>query len=73
MLTRDEAIQIAVAWAAEHGWGMREPVAVSERRSWRDIVRSYRVESDPLMLGTKARVTVDATTGAILDKGYLKR
>lgn len=73
MMNHDEAIAIAKARASERGWALREPLSVTERRSWSGKLRTYKVVSDPRMRGTKAHFTIDAVTGAILDEGYLSR
>jgi len=73
MITNDEAVTIARARAKEKGWGLLEPLAVSHRRSWSGQIKSYCVESNLAMRGTKTRFTIDAETGAILSEAYIPR
>jgi hypothetical protein len=73
MITQEDAIAIARARAADQGWGLGEPVAVSPRRGWFGRVRSYDVVSDPSMRGEGTRFTIDASTGAILSEGHISR
>ena len=73
MITTDEAVRIARDRARERGWGLAEPVSVAMRRAWSGRVKSYEIQSNPRLRGTKARFTIDAETGPILAEGYLPR
>ena len=73
MISREQAADVARARARELGWGLREPLEITERRSWSGKVTRYNIASDPRMLGTKARFTIDAVNGLILDEGYIPR
>jgi hypothetical protein len=73
MINRDQAIEIARNSAAEQGWGLQEPLQVTERRRWRGGVDSYDIVTNPAMRGTSARFVIDATTGEIRSKGYIPR
>lgn len=73
MITKDEAIAIARARAKENGWGLVEPLMVIDYRGWSGKIKRYRIDSNPAMLGTKTRFTIDANSGAVLEEGYLPR
>jgi hypothetical protein len=73
MITQDEAVAIARARAMEKGWGLVEPLSVIQRRGWLGKIKSYSIESNPAMRGTKTRFTIDANSGAILEEGYIPR
>lgn len=73
MITREEAIGIARARAAENGWGIVEPIDVRERQSWSGEIRSFEIRSNPAKHGTKVRFTIDSSSGRVIDEGYLPR
>lgn len=73
MIDRDTAIAIARKHAEEKGWGLTEPLAVITRRGWFGGILRFEIETNPVMLGTKARFVIDAATGAILNEGYIPR
>ena len=73
MISQEAAIEIARARAQARGWGLAEPLGIRVRRTWSGRTRSYEIESNPAMRGTKTRFTIDAQTGAILAEGYLPR
>ncbi len=70
MIAAEEAEAIARARAKEKKWGLMEPIEVRELRN-RSGLRAYEVVSDPSKRGTKARFTIDAITGLILEEGYV--
>ncbi len=72
MISAEEAENIARARAEELNWGLMEPIMIRERRS-PEGAREYYVVSNPAVLGTKSRFTIDAETGKITDEGYLPR
>jgi hypothetical protein len=73
MITPEAAEAIARAWAAAQGWGIVEPLSVQTRRGWTGKIRSYNVDSNPALRGTRVRFTIDAETGEILSEGFLPR
>jgi hypothetical protein len=73
MITQDEAVAVARARAVEKGWALLDPINVSKRVGWSGKIKSYCVESDPALRGSKSRFTIDATTGVILEEGYVPR
>jgi hypothetical protein len=73
MISREDAVAIARARATEKGWGLAEPIAVRDRRSWLGRIRSYDIESNPAMRGSRTRFTIDAMTGAVLSEGHIAR
>lgn len=73
MIEREAAIEIARARATENGWAFAGPVQVVHRRSWFGQSVRFEIETNAGMLGTKARFTIDAQTGEVLDEGYLSR
>ena len=73
MITAPKAIEIARARAVEKGWAFAEPIDVIERRAWSGAITRYEIETNAGQLGTKARFTVDAESGAVLSEGYIRR
>ena len=73
MIERDTAIEIARTRATENGWTFADPVQVVHRRGWFGQLNRYEIETNAGMRGTKARFTIDAQTGEVLDEGYLPR
>jgi hypothetical protein len=73
MIDRDAAIQIARNRAEENGWGFAEPVEVIERSKWFGGTKSFEIETNANMRGTKAKFLIDAETGRILREGYIPR
>jgi hypothetical protein len=73
MITREDAVAIARTRAQQQGWGLVEPLAVTQRRGWTGRLLRYEVVSNPAARGPKARFTIDASTGAILSEGYIPR
>lgn len=74
LISRDEALHIALARAQERGWSLGEGVVVSEiREGWPRRLRKYEVATDPALRGTRARFTIDAETGEIIEEGFMRR
>ena len=73
MIDADQAVAIARARAAQNGWAFGDRVRVMLRRGWFGQNDRFDVETNPAMLGTKARFVVDAVTGEILSEGYIPR
>jgi len=73
MITQDEAIAIARVRALENGWALPEPVSVRLRRDWSGKMKSYVIESNPVLRGSRSRFEVDAATGKVVDEGYIPR
>lgn len=73
MIDRDEAVRLARARAAERGWAFSDEVSVVHRRGWFGRHDKFEIETNPTLLGTKARFVIDAETGEILDEGYIPR
>jgi hypothetical protein len=71
--SREEAIAIAQAVAAEESWPWKEPVRVSRRPRglWRP--REWVVMSDGDCRGQNVWVSIDETTGAVLTRGFSPR
>lgn len=72
-VTEGEAIAIARAAAEQEGWAWVEPALATFRQPWFGKGGRSEIFSNALGLGAKARVVVDAQTGAILEKGYVPR
>jgi hypothetical protein len=73
MITPEAAEVIARARAAANGWGIVEPLVVKARRGWTGKLRTYSIDSNPAVRGTKVHFTVDAETSEILSEGFLPR
>lgn len=73
MIESVEAIAVARARAEARKWSWREPVSCELRRGWFGSNGRYEIWTNAGMLGTKARFTIDAETGAILEEGYIPR
>jgi hypothetical protein len=73
MISENDAINIAKQLAADNSWGWCEPAEVIFRRSWFGKPLRYEVFSNALGFGPKVRVFIDANTGEIIEKGYIKR
>ncbi len=71
MIDQAAAIAIAHRRAAERGWPFGEPFSVIHRLT-RGAGR-YEIETNPGMLGTKTRFTIDSRTGEILAEGHIPR
>jgi len=72
-VTEDEAIAIARTAAEQEGWAWVEPALATFRQPWFGKGGRWEIFSNARGLGAKARVVVDAQTGAILEKGYVPR
>ena len=72
-MTEAEAIQIARAAAQREGWAWAEPALATFRKPWLGKGGKWEIFSNALGLGAKARVVIDAQTGAVLEKGYIRR
>ncbi len=73
MIDREQALRIARERAAVLGWAFAEPVQVIQRRGWFTRAGRFEVETNVGHKGTKARFTIDATTGAVLSEGFIPR
>lgn len=73
MIDREIAIEIARKRAEENGWGFAEPLEVIERVGWFGGTKSFEIETNANMRGTKAKFVIDAVTGDILREGYIPR
>ena len=73
MIDQDTAILIVRQWAANQGWAFAEPLNLVTRRSWKGATVRYEIETNVGQKGTKARFVIDASTGAVIDSGYLAR
>jgi hypothetical protein len=67
MIDEPTALAIASRRATERGWAFGSPLSVKYRNG------RYEIETNPGMLGTKTRFTIDAETGEILKEGYIPR
>ncbi|MET0411368.1 MAG: hypothetical protein ABW217_08720 [Polyangiaceae bacterium] len=72
-MTEQEAIEHARAVAREQGWAWVEPAHATFRRAWSGRGGKWEVFSNARGLGAKARVVIDAESGAILEQGYVPR
>lgn len=72
-VTEGEAIAIARAAAEREGWAWVEPVLATFRQPWFGKGGKWEIFSNARGLGAKARVVIDAQTGAVLEKGYVPR
>jgi hypothetical protein len=72
-VTEGEAIAIARATAEQEGWAWVEPALATLREPWFGKGGKWEIFSNALGLGAKARVVIDAQTGAVLEKGYIRR
>jgi hypothetical protein len=72
-VTEGEAIAIARAAAEREGWAWVEPALATFREPWFGKGGKWEIFSNALGLGAKARVVIDAQTGAVLEKGYIRR
>ena len=72
MIDEAAAVERARARAAEKGWAFMEPVRVTTRRTWlRGTPMRYEIVTNDGQRGAIARFVVDASSGAILDEGYV--
>ena len=74
MIEQEAAVEIARARAAEKGWSFGEPISVVHRKPWfgRGGGR-FEIFTSFGKLGSKSRFVIDATTGEVLEEGYLPR
>jgi len=72
-VTEQEAIALAKQAALAEGWAWVEPAQAALHRSWRGKGGRWVVFSNARGLGAKARVVIDAASGAVLEKGYVPR
>jgi hypothetical protein len=73
VITEQEAIDRAREVAREHGWAWVEPAQGILHRAWFGSGGKWEVFSNMKGLGAKARVVIDARTGAVLEQGYIPR
>ena len=73
MIDRDAAIEIARKRAEENGWGFAEPLDVIHRVGWLGGSKSFEIETNSGIRGTKARFVIDAQSGEIISEGYIPR
>jgi hypothetical protein len=73
MIDQNAAIEIARKRAEEKGWGFAEPLHIVEHRGWRKGITRFEIWTNGSNRGTKARFTVDAKTGEIIEEGYIPR
>lgn len=72
-MTEDEAVELARAEAKRQGWAWVDPALATFRKPWFGKGGRWEIYSNAKGLGAKARVVIDAETGAILEKGYIPR
>jgi hypothetical protein len=72
-VTEDEAVELARAEAKREGWAWVDPALATFRKPWFGKGGKWEIYSNAKGLGAKARVVIDAETGAILEKGYIRR
>lgn len=74
MLTKDEALSIARAEAEREGWPWIEPVLATPESHGFDSPRGcWRFMTNARVLGGNVNVLVDAETGDIIQKGFVRR
>lgn len=73
MISENDAVKIARQIAEDRSWGWEEPVEVIFRHSWLGKPLRYEVYSNVLKIGAKVKVVIEANTGDILEKGYIRR
>jgi hypothetical protein len=73
VITEADAIGRARKVAEAEGWAWVEPAQATLRRAWFGGGGKWEIQSNARGLGAKARVVLDAVTGAVLDKGYVPR
>lgn len=72
-ISESEAIARAKQVALEQGWAWVDPALASLHRPWFGEGGRWEVFSHALGLGAKVRIVIDASTGEVLEKGYLPR
>jgi hypothetical protein len=72
-VTEDEAVELARAEVKREGWAWVDPALATFRKPWFGKGGRWEIYSNAKGLGAKARVVIDAETGAILEKGYIPR
>jgi hypothetical protein len=74
MIDQNAAIDIARQRATKNGWAFAEPLEIVARRRWLSgTIFRFEIRTNAGKRGTKARFTIDATTGEILHEGYISR
>lgn len=72
-MSETEAVARAKQVAVEQGWPWTEPALASFRPAWFGDGGRWEIFSHALGLGAKVRIVIDATTGEVLQKGYIPR
>ena len=72
-MTRDEALALARARAAQHGWPFVEPVQIERYRPWWLLAPRWRVVSNHESRGSNVRVEIDERSGAVVHEAFLPR
>lgn len=74
MIEADEAVAIARERAEANGWRWSEPISCELRRGgFGNHGARYEIWTNAESRGTKARFTIDAELGAVIDQGYVAR
>jgi hypothetical protein len=73
VINEQEAIERAKQIAEEQGWIWVEPAEAIWHPAWSGSGGKWEIFSNARGLGAKARVVIDAQTGAVLEKGYVPR
>jgi hypothetical protein len=72
-VTEEEAVELARAAAKREGWAWVEPAHATLRKPWFGKGGKWEIYSNAKGLGAKARVVIDAETGALVEKGHISR
>lgn len=73
MIPEEKAVELAKAAAAELGWPWTEPTQAVLYRGWFGRGGRWEIRSNAVGYGAMVRMTVDAETGEIRDKGFVPR
>lgn len=74
MIEADEAVAIARGRAEVNGWRWSQPISCELRRGgFGNRGSRYEIWTNAQSRGTKARFTIDAESGAVLQEGYIPR
>jgi hypothetical protein len=73
VIGQEEAINRAKDLAREHGWAWQDPATATLRRRWFRAGGRWEILSNAFALGAKVRVVLDATSGEVIEKGYVPR
>lgn len=73
MIAPEVAVAAARVRAERNGWPWSETISCELRRGWFGSRDRYEIETNAGRRGTKARFTIDAETGVVLEEGYISR